>query len=221
MYVCVGSFTVTSAGVISLFKSWGLHGLNVVVLYIPEYDSMAGLFVVRDVGGLLTFTWWWIRAGHKQSIKTKNFQQGYFWNNRVTWVIQFIAAFVEGSTHQRSDSALPQTFYCKFVLLVFLTEFYFEHANLTEITKRKELKNIKFSYIFLSAERVCLKRSRMKFILFLFLPPFSNVIFTHQYSEFNLDLTSAAMACCETPCLCSSATWSRSKEENIFAITTL
>lgn len=88
----------------------------------------------------------------------------------------FIAAFVEGSTHQRSDSALPQTFYCKFVLLVFLTEFYFEHANLTEITKRKELKNIKFSYIFLSAERVCLKRSRMKFILFLFLPPFSNVI---------------------------------------------
>lgn len=137
---------------------------------------MAGLFVVRDVGGLLTFTWWWIRAGHKQSIKTKNFQQGYFWNNRVTWVIQFIAAFVEGSTHQRSDSALPQTFYCKFVLLVFLTEFYFEHANLTEITKRKELKNIKFSYIFLSAGRVCLKRSRMKFILFLFLPPFSNVI---------------------------------------------
>lgn len=150
------SFTVTSAGVISLFKSWGLHGLNVAMLYIPEYDSMAGLFVVRDVGGLLTFTWWWIRTGHKQSIKTKNFQQGYFWNNRVTWVIQFIAAFVEGSTHQRRDFALPQTFYCKFVLLVFLTEFYFEHANLTEITKRKE-KNLKTSsfHIYFCLQNVC------------------------------------------------------------------
>lgn len=68
----------------------------------------------------------------------------------------FIAAFVEGSTHQRSDSALPQTFYCKFVLLVFLTEFYFEHANLTEITKRKE-KNLKTSsfHIYFCLQNVC------------------------------------------------------------------
>lgn len=68
-----------------LLKAWGLHGLNDVVrlMHVCAFRevSVAGLFLVANVGETLTLIWGRMsptESWNKQSIKAESDQSGFF-----------------------------------------------------------------------------------------------------------------------------------------------
>lgn len=95
-------FTPADALSVFLLKAWGLHGLNDVVrlMHVCAFRevSVAGLFLVANVGETLTLIWGRMsptESWNKQSIKAESDQSGFFFflNNGVIWVTQWIVEF--------------------------------------------------------------------------------------------------------------------------------
>lgn len=91
-------FTPADALSVFLLKAWGLHGLNDVVrlMHVCAFRevSVAGLFLVANVGETLTLIWAPLSRGINKASKQKVIKVFFFFlNNGVIWVTQWIVEF--------------------------------------------------------------------------------------------------------------------------------